>query len=196
MEIIFLINFIKFVFNAVFMIIAISGKAGSGKSTVAKELAKRLKLRHYSIGDLMRRMARQKSISLLELSRLAEKDKKIDKELDQMQINLGKKEKHFVIDGRLTAFFIPKADAKIFLDCDDGVRAKRIIKDERKDEKGRNLKEVIKQIRQREQSERKRYKKYYNVDYYDKEIYDLIVDTSFMSVKDVVGAIMSFVKQK
>jgi len=196
LEIIFLINFIKFVFNAVFMIIAISGKAGSGKSTVAKELAKRLKLRHYSIGDLMRRMARQKSISLLELSRLAEKDKKIDKELDQMQINLGKKEKHFVIDGRLTAFFIPKADAKIFLDCDDGVRAKRIIKDERKDEKGRNLKEVIKQIRQREQSERKRYKKYYNVDYYDKEIYDLIVDTSFMSVKDVVGAIMSFVKQK
>jgi len=194
LEIIFLINFIKFVFNAVFMIIAISGKAGSGKSTVAKELAKRLKLRHYSIGDLMRRMARQKSISLLELSRLAEKDKKIDKELDQMQINLGKKEKHFVIDGRLTAFFIPKADAKIFLDCDDGVRAKRIIKDERKDEKGRNLKEVIKQIRQREQSERKRYKKYYNVDYYHKELYDLVIDTTFKAVEEVVDDVMEFIE--
>ncbi|MBS3101844.1 nucleoside monophosphate kinase [Candidatus Woesearchaeota archaeon] len=154
------------------MIIAISGKAGSGKSTVAKELAKRLKLRHYSIGDLMRRMARQKSISLLELSRLAEKDKKIDKELDQMQINLGKKEKHFVIDGRLTAFFIPKADAKIFLDCDDGVRAKRIIKDERKDEKGRNLKEVINH----------------------KELYDLVIDTTFKAVEEVVDDVMEFIE--
>ena len=139
-------------------------------------------------------MARQKSISLLELSRLAEKDKKIDKELDQMQINLGKKEKHFVIDGRLTAFFIPKADAKIFLDCDDGVRAKRIIKDERKDEKGRNLKEVIKQIRQREQSERKRYNNLYNIDCYDKKLYDLIIDTTNLSVNEVVEKIIKAVK--
>ena len=53
MEIIFLINFIKFVFNAVFMIIAISGKAGSGKSTIAKLVAKKLGLKHFSSGDFM-----------------------------------------------------------------------------------------------------------------------------------------------
>ena len=175
------------------MIITISGKAGSGKSTVAGELAKKLKLRHYSIGDLMRQMAKGRKISLFELGRLAEKDKKIDKELDKMQIKLGKKEKNFVIDGRLTAFFIPKADAKIFLDCDDKVRAERIMKDERKDEKGKSLKEVIKKIRQREESERKRYKKYYNADYCNKELYDLVIDTTFKAVEEVVDDVMEFI---
>ena len=46
------------------MIIAISGKAGSGKSTIAELLAKKLKLKHYSIGNLMREMAKKKNISL------------------------------------------------------------------------------------------------------------------------------------
>ena len=53
------------------MIITISGKAGSGKSTVAKSISQKLNLRHYSIGDLMRAMAREKKISLLELNKLA-----------------------------------------------------------------------------------------------------------------------------
>ncbi|MCH9028900.1 MAG: nucleoside monophosphate kinase, partial [Bacteroidetes bacterium] len=65
------------------MIITISGKAGSGKSTVAKELARKLELKHYSIGDLMRQMAKEKNISLTELGKLAEKDDSIDKELDK-----------------------------------------------------------------------------------------------------------------
>jgi len=65
------------------MIITISGKAGSGKSTVAKQLAKKLNLKHYSIGDIMRKLAKEKNISLNELSKLAEKDKTIDLTLDK-----------------------------------------------------------------------------------------------------------------
>jgi len=178
------------------MIITISGKAGSGKSTVAKALAKKLKLKHYSIGDLMRQMAKEKGISLLELSKIAEEDKKIDRELDKRQIQLGKKEKNFVIDGRLTAYFIKKADVKIFLDCDDGVRAKRILKDNERYEKEKNLKEIMKNIKKREESERKRYKKYYKVDYCNKELYDMIIDTSFTKVNEVVDDINKVIGKK
>ena len=152
------------------MIITISGKAGSGKSTIAKILAEKLKLRHYSIGDLMREIAKERNISLSELSKLAEKDESIDKELDKKQIAL-KDRDDFVIDGRLTAFFINNANVKVFLDCDDKVRAERILKDERKDEKSGDIKEIIKKISEREESERVRYKKYYNADYYDKKLY-------------------------
>src|SRR3989338_745030 len=106
------------------MIITISGKAGSGKSTVAKIIAAKLNLAHYSIGDLMREMAKEKDISLIELNNLAEKDKTIDKELDDKLIKLGKEKKDFVIDGRLTAFFIPHADLKVFLDADEKVDRK------------------------------------------------------------------------
>ena len=171
------------------MIIAISGKAGSGKSTVAKELAKKLGLKHYSVGDLMRKMAKEKGITLLELGRRAEKDKSIDRELDERQIELGSNEKDFVIDGRLTAFFMPKADLKVFLDCDDKVRAERVLKNERKDERGKSLNEIIKKINEREESERKRYKGYYNADYYNKSLYDLVINTTFLTVEEVIDNI-------
>jgi len=171
------------------MIITISGKAGSGKSTVAKEIARKLELKYYSIGDLMRQMAKEKNISLSELGELAEKDDSIDKELDKKQIEL-KNEDNFVIDGRLTAHFIPNANIKVFLDCEDKVRAERILKDERKDEGSKDMDEIVEKIKAREQSERKRYKQYYDVDYFDEDLYDFVVDTTNLSVEEVVNKIM------
>ena len=175
------------------MIITISGRAGSGKSTVAKEIAKKLNLKHYSIGDLMRQMAKERNISLAELGKVAEGDDAVDKELDDRQIKLGKEEDNFVIDGRLTAHFLPDAKLKVFLDCDDKIRAERILKDERKDEESKGVDNIIKKINEREESERKRYKKYYDVDYCDKKLYDLVIDTSKISVKEVVDKIISSV---
>jgi predicted cytidylate kinase len=177
------------------MIITISGKAGSGKSTVAKEVAKELKLKHYSIGDLMRQIAKEKNISLMELSKLAEKDKSIDMELDKKNIELREKD-NFVIDGRLTAYFNPYAELKVFLDCGDKVRAERILKDKREDEKSKNINGLIKKIKQREQSERKRYRKLYNVDYYDKKLYNLIINTTNLSIKEVVEKIIKSIDKK
>jgi len=178
------------------MRIAISGKAGSGKSTVAKSLAEKLKLRHYSIGDLMRAMAIEKGISLLDLNKIAEKDKSIDFELDSKLKELGKAKDNFVVDGRLTAFFIPNADVKVFLKTDDKVRAERILKDKRQQEKSKSLKETIISIKKREESEKKRYKKYYGVDYTEKHLYNFVIDTTKLTPEEVVEKIMEFVKIK
>jgi len=172
------------------MIITISGKAGSGKSTVAREVAKRLGLKHYSIGNLMRQLAKEKKMPLNELSRLAEKDKSIDLELDKKTVELRAAD-NFVIDGRLTAYFLPYADLKVFLDCKDKVRAERILIDKRDDEKSKSLKELVKKIRQREQSERKRYSKLYKIDYHDKTLYNLMIDTTNLSIKEVVDEIIN-----
>jgi predicted cytidylate kinase len=176
------------------MIITISGKAGSGKSTIAEELAKKLKHKHYSIGDLMRQLAKEKNITLIELGKLAEKDPSIDRQLDQKQIELRNKG-NFVIDGRLTAFFIPNSNLKVFLDCNDQVRAERILKDNRSDEKSKDINGIIKKIRQREHSERKRYKKLYNIDYYDKKLYNLVIDTTDLNIKKVVERIIKAIRQ-
>ena len=172
------------------MIITISGKAGSGKSTVAKLVAERLKLKHYSIGDLMRKLAKEKGMPLNEISRLAEKDKSIDMELDKKTIGLREKD-NFVIDGRLTAYFLPYADLKIFLDCEDRIRAERILKDKRNDETSRSLKELAKKIRQREQSERKRYNKLYSIDYHDRKLYNMVIDTTQLGINEVVSEIIN-----
>ena len=176
------------------MIITISGKAGSGKSTIAKMLTKKLKIKHYSVGDVMRKMAAEKGISLLDLNRLAEKDRSIDLELDSRLKRLGKEEDNFVIDGRLTAFFIPNAEARVFLTANDKVRAQRIMNDKRHQEKSKNISEMTDNIRKREESEKKRYKKYYSIDYTDKKLYNCIIDTTKLSPNRVVERIIKFVK--
>ena len=178
------------------MRIAISGKAGSGKSTVSKSLAEKLNLKHYSIGDLMRAMAVEKGMNLLELNKLAEKDKSIDFELDNRLKELGKAKDNFVVDGRLTSFFIPDAEVRVFLKTDDKVRAERILKDKRQQEKSKSLKGTVTSIKKREESEKKRYKKYYGVDYTDKKLYNFVIDTTKLTPSEVVEKIIGFVKTK
>ena len=178
------------------MLITISGKAGTGKSTVAKLLSKKLKLKHYSIGDLMRAMAAERGMDLLELNKLAEKNKSIDFELDNKLKELGKTKDNFVVDGRLTAFFIPHADIKVFLKADDKVRAERILRDRIHQERGKSINETLANIKKREESEKSRYKKYYGVDYTDKKLYNFIIDTTKITPAQVVGKIVKFVKTK
>ena len=178
------------------MIITISGKAGSGKSTVARLLSEKLKLKHYSIGDLMRIMANEKKLTLLEFNKLAEKDKSIDFELDNKLKELGKAKDNFVVDGRLTAFFIPNAYVKVFLDANDEVRAERILRDKRQQEKSENLKETIASIKKREESEKKRYQKYYGVNYLDKKLYNYVIDTTKLNPNQVVEKIVEFINTK
>ena len=64
-----------------------------------------------------------------------------------------------MIDGRLTAFFIPHADLKVFLDADERVRAQRIFKDRRDQEKNTSMEEAVTNLKKREVSEKKRYMK-------------------------------------
>ena len=175
------------------MIITIAGKAGSGKSTIARGIARKLNLKHYSSGDFMRGMAKEKGISLAELGKIAEKDESIDKEIDERQKKLGKEEDDFVIDGRLSAFFIPKADFKIFLDCDDEVRAKRILGDDRGTENTNDIKETEEKIKKREDSEAKRYKEYYGFDYCDKNNYTVLIDTTELTPEQIVEKILKLV---
>jgi CMP/dCMP kinase len=177
------------------MIITISGKAGSGKSTIAKHISEKLKLRHYSIGDLMRVMASDKGITLIELNKLAEIDKSIDFELDAKLKELGKTKDDFVVDGRLTAHFIPDAKARVFLDTEDKVRAKRILNDKRDSELSDGLKEMMAAIKKREESEKIRYQQYYGVDYMDMKLYNLVIDTTNLTPDEVTEKIVDFVKR-
>jgi len=142
------------------MIITLSGHPGSGKTTIADFLARRLNLKRYSGGDFMRELARKKGISLLELSKMAEKSFEVDKEIDKMYRKL-RKEDNFVIDSRLGFMFLPNS-IKIFLSVNPRIGAKRIFKQGRGIEKeNTTLTKTLENIGRREKSERLRYKKYY-----------------------------------
>ena len=112
------------------MIITISGKPGSGKSSIAKMIAEKYKLKYYSTGEFFRTRAKEKNLSLKEFSTLAQKEREHDNETDKWQIELGKKEDNFVIEGRLGHKFIEKA-VKIYLDVDKETGAERIMNEKR-----------------------------------------------------------------
>jgi len=176
-------------------VITISGPAGSGKSTAAKLLAKKLNYNHYSMGDLRKKMAEEQGISLAELNKIGEKEDFTDKEVDNYQIKLGKNENNFVIDGRLSFHFIPQA-INIYITADVKERARRIYIDERKTEKFNSLKETRKALIERDKSDKKRYLKYYNVDPHDKTCFDHIMDTTYLTPEETVNLILKKLKPK
>lgn len=187
----------------VVMIITISGTPGSGKSTVAKAISKALKLKHFSAGDFMRALAADKGVSLAELSKEAEKSDKIDREIDQRTVELFKREENFVIDSRLAFHFAPKSlkVIKIFLICNTKEAARRIYGDVISNRRSvesdiKTQKDAEKAIAGRMKSEVKRYKKYYGVDYMAENNYDLVLDTSNISIKSAVGRVLEFIQNK
>ncbi|AJF60870.1 Cytidylate kinase [archaeon GW2011_AR15] len=176
------------------MKIAISGKAGTGKSSVAKLLAGKLKYRHYSMGDIQREIAKKKGISIAELGELEKTDPGIDNMIDERQREIGRREGDFVIDSWLSAYFIPDA-YRIFLDGNLEERAKRITKT-REAESHRTIEEAAASIRQREQTNRKRWMKFYGFDFLDMKNYDLVIDTTGKGLDEVFGIIYKNIKDK
>lgn len=172
------------------MIITIAGTPGSGKSTIAKMAAAKLKLKHYSIGEFMRQLAAERGVSLLEISRLAEKDRSIDEELDRRQVRLARREDDFVIDSRLGWHFIPDA-FKVFLTVSPEEGGRRIYQDKRKQEQENiSLARTIENVKKRRASEKERYSKYYNLDTENESNYDLIIDTTDKTPQEVLDIIV------
>ncbi|MFH0876574.1 MAG: cytidylate kinase family protein [archaeon] len=189
------------------MIITISGLSGSGKSSTAVLLAKKLGYRHYSMGDLQRKLAEKYKMTTVEFSRLEASDPKYDKERDTILEELGKKEDNFIVDTWLGAKFIPHA-FKVFLTCNDNVRAKRVYEETLK---GKNIagiehkrfsdalyssvSEAKKTLLEKEKINRERWLRYYGFDFMDKKNYDLFLDTTKMNVEGTVDTIISEAKK-
>jgi cytidylate kinase len=178
------------------MKITVSGRPGSGKSTVAKELAEKLGLRHFSSGQFQRDLAKEKGVSPLELAKMAEKDPEIDKKTDSWVETIGEADDHFVMDSRLGFNFIPDS-IKVFLDVTDDEAARRVFHDLRPEEK-ENISQgaTYEGIKKREESEKKRYQEYYGIDYTDPDNYDLVIDTTSITAAQAVRKIIDFLKKR
>lgn len=162
-------------------IITISGLPGSGKSSTASEVARRLGLNHFSSGRLFREIAERRKISLEKANRVAEDDKDIDAEVDGFVSKLGAEKDNFVIDSR-TAFHLIPDSFRVFLYLDPEIASRRIYaqiqKEGRYNQTGSSLDEIFKNTVERTESEKKRYRNLFGVDFIDKSNYDLYIDTA------------------
>jgi len=113
--------------------ITISGTPGSGKSTVAKLLEKKLGIRYVYSGMIFRQLAEEHNMTLEEFGKFCEKNSEIDKKLDERQLEILKKG-DVILEGRLSGWLahlnnIPAF--KVAIDTDLETRARRIVKREK-----------------------------------------------------------------
>lgn len=156
------------------MLLTVSGPPGSGKSTNAAALAEAFELDHVSGGDIFRELADERGYSPVEFNELAEENDQIDRDLDARLREIAVEDDDVVLESRLAGWLAgDHADVKIWLDAPLAVRADRIA--DREDKPTAVARE---ETERREQSERKRYQEYYNIDIAELSIYDITYNTA------------------
>ncbi|MFH1065965.1 MAG: cytidylate kinase family protein [Nanoarchaeota archaeon] len=174
------------------MQISICGTPGSGKSTVAKIIADKLKYKYYSVGQLRRQMAEKRGLTIYEFNQLKEDT---DTEFDNIQKKIGEDEDNFVIEGRLSFHFIPKS-LKFFFKTDIKKAAERVFKDQRSSEKKyKTIEEAREEMQERMDNDKRRYKMHYNLDPYEEKQFDVVIDTTNLNIDAVAEKVMEAVKK-
>lgn len=178
------------------MIIAVGGPPGSGKTTAAERFAKAHAYHLVSAGIKFRAHAKARGMSLEAFGRAAETDHEIDRALDREVLEeilrYDTSGRDVIVDGRiqaqlLTARRIPCL--KVLIEAPLPVRVERIAARE-----GQSPSVVEREIREREESERTRYKSIYGIDLDDAALFDLTIDSSTEDPDEIVELIRSRVE--
>ncbi len=169
------------------MRVTISGPIGSGKSSVGKKLASLLGYEFYSGGTFFRQLASQHGMTLEDFNTYAEKHKEIDLQQDDLILDFMQSHDNVVVESRLVGWlcFSNNVESfRIFLDAPFTVRALRVSGRENIDH------EIVRRrVHEREASELKRYRDFYDLDYREGRFYDLVINTEKLSVDQVVKRI-------
>ena len=173
------------------MVITISGTAGSGTTTIASQLATKLNLRYVNAGMIMRDLAKQHDLTIVEFGEYIKDHPETDHEVDDRAVQEAKKG-NVILEGRLSGYMIWHAGiqaVKVLLKVDRAHQVQRIAARDHISEK-----QASRQIEEREQTNWERYGKLYGIDHDDEAWYDLVIDTSEMGVAEIVELVMWEVK--
>ncbi len=166
--------------------IAISGKAGCGNTTVTRLVSEKLgfKLINYTFKTL----AQELGLEFEEICRLAEQDDRYDRQIDERQVELAR-QAGVVLGSRLAIWLVESADLKVYLFASEQERARRIAARENVEREG-----ALEDMRARDERDRERFLRLYEIDIDRYELADLIIDTESMSQYDVADAIVGELK--
>ncbi len=175
------------------MFIAINGQLGSGKSEVCRWLEKNHCFKVFSTGRIQREYAISNGISTLEQNQKSKEDHSLDHIIDNKLLefaeqNLGL---NVVFDSRL-AFHFVRDSFKVHLLVNPSVAAKRVyLNRNTSEEQYNNETEAMYRLVERRRLERDRYISIYGVDMSDLVHYDLIIDTTTLSIDEVCEIVFS-----
>ena len=168
------------------MQISITGKLGSGKSTVCKMIRDRYDYEIFSTGAIQREVAREMGISTLELNKRMKQDHSLDTRIDEATTRLSRERRdcRLIFDSRM-AWHFAEDTFKIFLTVDPTVAAQRVMANPRdSEERYRSVEEARDKLVERSRVEQSRFRELYGVDYCD-----YVVDSSARTPEEIVDII-------
>lgn len=178
-------------------VVVISGPPGTGSSTIAKRLAKRLNLKYVSLGKLHKELIegwkKKEAKAALEAWRTPVGASDVThKNRDALQVMIAKRG-GVVICGKLSIHFLKKlSEYKIWLDVPLKIRAERSAE---RDKIPVGI--ALKEISQREDIERREWKRIYGFDYFDqKKDADFVIDSSELTTAQTVNKILDFIRKR
>ena len=175
------------------MLISITGKLGSGKSTICNLLKDRYGFEIYSTGAFQREVAREMGITTLELNKRLREDPSLDYVIDDAvkKLSIERAQDKLIFDSRMAWHFAEKS-FKIFLTIDPREAARRVMLSQRGSEEFyADENEACEKLIERSQVEQARFMQIYGVDYYDFNNFDLIVDTTARTPDQIIDIIVA-----
>ena len=175
------------------MLISITGKLGSGKSTICNLLKDRYGFEIYSTGAFQREVAREMGITTLELNKRLREDPSLDYVIDDAvkKLSIERAQDKLIFDSRMAWHFAEKS-FKIFLTIDPREAARRVMLNQRGSEEFyADENEACEKLIERSQVEQARFMQIYGVDYYDFNNFDLIVDTTARTPDQIIDIIVA-----
>ena len=181
------------------IVVTIDGPSGAGKGTLAEFIADELGIECYSAGDFFRQIAKEKDLTVEELSEKA--DKETDIKVDKRTLEKGLSE-NCLIESRIASWVLGDySDLSIYLKADIDERAKRIYSDLEEEERtgeqeASNLDEAIEKVEKRDKDDKERYREYYGIDIGNIQDYDLVINNTNLSIERQNELVKSELKKR
>lgn len=172
-------------------IISLCGELASGKGTVSRLLAEKLKFGIYCNGDYFRELAKQREMDITSFNIYVLQHPEIDRQIEYSATEYAKTHDNFVIDARLGWYAVPES-FKVYLKVDIDEAARRAFYDTKR-KSSENLQSIEEQkidMQKRYQLENERYYSLYGVRKEDESNYDIVIDTTNMTAEQVTDIII------
>lgn len=175
--------------------ITISGRIGTGKSTLAVHLAQALGWQVLDGGTIFRKYAREKGFHITQKEKIPDK---FDRDFEDLTKKILKEEDNHIVQSHLAGFVAQgiKGVLKVLVVCEDEGEDKKSIRIDRL--MNRDLisaKDAKEEATEREERLLAKFKKLYvnndpNWVYWDRKYYDLVVNTFNLNQKDALNYVL------
>ncbi len=171
-------------------IISLAGDLAAGKGTVSEILIKDLNYGIYRNGAYARKLAKEKGLDITSFNAYLAEHPEIDLQIEKSAFEYAKDHDNFIIDARLGWYAVPES-FKVYLKVDIDVAAQRAFNDAKRKstEAFETVEEQKADMQKRYKMENDRYWKLYKVHKEDMSNYDLVVDTTELTPKEVAEII-------